>query len=72
MARFQVEAAFDEDAGVWFVRHSDVPGLVTEAPSLDGLVEKLTVLIPGLVNDGEPVRFTLIVRDIAGKPLAFA
>jgi hypothetical protein len=74
MARVQVKAAFDKDAGVWFVRDSNVPGLATEAPSLDGLVEKLSVMIPELLNgdDSEAVRFTLTVHVIAGKRTAVA
>ena len=36
--RFMVD--FDEDAQVWFVRDSSLPGLRTEALSLDALVAK--------------------------------
>jgi hypothetical protein len=42
-----VKAAFDPDAGVWYTKSSDVHGLRIEAPTLDGLVER----IPGAVQD---------------------
>ncbi len=45
--RFMVD--FDEDAQVWFVRDSSLPGLRTEALSLDALVAKLKVMVPDLL-----------------------
>jgi hypothetical protein len=42
-----VEAAFDPEARVWFVRTSTLPGLHAEASSLEALRDKL----PGLVED---------------------
>ena len=41
------------EAGVWVATSDDVPGLVTEAESLDVLSDKLKVLVPELldVND---------------------
>jgi len=42
-----VKAAFDPDAGVWFVESSDLPGLNLESETLDGLRERL----PGAVAD---------------------
>jgi predicted RNase H-like HicB family nuclease len=47
---FRVEAEFDHEAGVWYVSDSDVPGLSTEAPSLDELMAKLQVMIPDLLD----------------------
>lgn len=46
--RFDVE--WDHDAQVWWVAESDVPGLCTEAETLDSLTERLMVLIPELVE----------------------
>ena len=37
----QVRAFWDEEAKVWVAESDDVPGLVTEAPSVDQLIEKL-------------------------------
>ncbi len=42
-----IRCAWDEEAGVWFVNESDIPGLVTEAPSLEALRLKL----PGMIQD---------------------
>ena len=42
-----VKAAYDSDAGVWYVEHSDLPGVNLEAPTLDRLRE----LIPAAVLD---------------------
>jgi hypothetical protein len=36
------------EAKVWFVADSDVPGLATEAPTVDDLLRKLKVMIPEL------------------------
>lgn len=60
MATFKVEAAYDEDAGVWYVCNSNLPGLATEAPTVDELVAKLKVMIPDLISaqakqDGERI-----------------
>jgi predicted RNase H-like HicB family nuclease len=45
-----VHASWDEEAKVWVVRSDDVPGLATEAPSLDMLVPKLKTMIPELLD----------------------
>lgn len=47
----QVRAFWDAEAKVWVAESDDVPGLVTEAPSVDGLIEKLKVLIPELLAE---------------------
>lgn len=55
-----VRAAFDPEAGVWFVESSDVPGLAAEAESVEALGEKLPGMIAdlleenGMDGDGEP------------------
>jgi predicted RNase H-like HicB family nuclease len=42
-----VKATWDPEAGVWVAESGDVPGLVTEAETLDVLTDKL----PGLIQD---------------------
>jgi hypothetical protein len=49
-----VNAARDEDAGVWFVESSDLPGLHVEAPTLDSLVEIVVDVAPDLVAANLP------------------
>ena len=52
----QVRAFWDEEAKVWVAESDDVPGLVTEAESVDQLIEKLKVLIPELLAENGIVR----------------
>lgn len=40
----------DDEAGVWVVTSDDVPGLAIEAPSLDGLFQRLSVVVPELLE----------------------
>lgn len=47
---FNVQAFWDSEAGVWVAESDDVPGLVTEAPTPQGLLEKLRVLVPELLE----------------------
>ena len=51
VAHFKVEAAYDRESGVWYVCESNVPGLATEAASLDELAEKLAIMIPDLTRE---------------------
>lgn len=48
--QFFVHAAWDDEAKVWFVADTDVPGLATEAPSIDALAAKLKVMIPEMLE----------------------
>lgn len=56
----KVYAFWDEEAEVWVASSDDVPGLATEAASLDELKEKLLVLVPELIdlNDNTPFDHT--------------
>ena len=47
---YTVEARWDAEARVWVAESSDVPGLATEASSLDQLIKKLRVMIPELLQ----------------------
>ncbi|MFZ5654150.1 MAG: DUF1902 domain-containing protein [Pseudomonadota bacterium] len=64
-----VKAARDQEAGVWFVESSDVPGLNLEADSLETLAAKLPGAIldlleagGGLGDDGYDVPVELIAH----------
>jgi len=65
MRNFNVVTIWDPDEGVWVATSDDVPGLTTEAPSMEALIEKLKVMIPELLDangykqDGNEVPFTL-------------
>jgi len=45
-----VKAIWDDEAKVWVATSDDVPGLVTEADTCEGLLNKLQILIPELLE----------------------
>jgi predicted RNase H-like HicB family nuclease len=45
-----VRAEWDENAQVWVATSDDVPGLATERETLEGLIEKLKIMIPELLE----------------------
>jgi len=49
-----VRAEWDDDACVWVATSDDVPGLATEAKTVEGLMAKLEIMLPELLdaNDG--------------------
>ena len=68
-----VRAEWDEVAGVWVATSDDVPGLATEEETMEGLVEKLKIIIPELLEaNGESsnaeIPFELLTRrfEVAG------
>ncbi len=50
MKPFEVFAEFDNEAEVWVATSDDVPGLVTEAETMELLVKRLQTLIPELME----------------------
>ena len=46
-----VKAEWDEEAKVWVATSDDVPGLVTEAETMEALFSKLEVNIPELLAE---------------------
>lgn len=64
MPQVHVTAFWDAEASVWVAESEDVPGLITEAETMEALVKKLEVLIPELLDengypDGIEVPFEL-------------
>ena len=58
MRIFAFEANWDDEAEVWWISETSVPGLVTEASTLDELYRKLSVMIPEMLeteNAGNPL-----------------
>lgn len=45
-----VHVAFDEEAGVWYVAHSDVPGLNLENERVSDLLRRIEDTVPDLVE----------------------
>ncbi len=48
MEELFVTVFWDDEAKVWFVSESNIPGLATEAESESEMLEKLKVLVPEL------------------------
>jgi hypothetical protein len=46
---FQVNALWDNDSSVWVATSNDVPGLATEAETLEALRQKLREMVPELL-----------------------
>ena len=47
---FNVAAAWDAECRMWYVSHSDVPGLNTEAETLEALIDRVTAIAPELLE----------------------
>lgn len=71
-----VKAIWDPDASVWVATSEDVPGLVTEAATVEALALKLRVMIPELLAANKadsrsyPTSFELVSRRRECIPLA--
>ncbi len=48
-AVYQVNAIWDEEVAVWVATSEDVPGLVTEAETIEALSQKLRYMVPDLL-----------------------
>lgn len=47
---YRIQADWDQEAGVWCATSDDVPGLATEAATIESLTKKLRVMIPELLE----------------------
>jgi len=47
---YQIDAFWDTDSAVWVATSDDVPGLVTEADTIEILSQKLRSMIPELLR----------------------
>ncbi|HQU15457.1 MAG: hypothetical protein B7Z66_07305 [Chromatiales bacterium 21-64-14] len=71
-----IRAEWDPDAKVWVCTSDDVPGLATEADTVEELLVKLRVMVPELLDangvpDGPDVPFELMARMVSsGRALA--
>ena len=50
MRQYHVVAKWDSEAKVWFAESDDIPGLVTEADTLEALIERITAVAPELLE----------------------
>ncbi|CAK0741220.1 DUF1902 domain-containing protein [Gammaproteobacteria bacterium] len=62
-----VKAIWDDDAKVWVASSYDLPGLNTEADTAELLVEKLSLMIPDLLDanhlDAEPSEVEFCIQS---------
>ncbi len=64
-----IGAEWDAEATVWVATSDDVPGLATEAETLDALAAKLECMVPELLDanaypEGPDIPFELLARRI--------
>lgn len=51
MRSLRVEATWDDEASVWVATSEDIPGLATEADTIEELRTKLIALVPELMAE---------------------
>ena len=67
----KVRAEWDDEAGVWVAESTNLPGLVTEADTVEALLNKLRIMIPELLSYSpdlaagflSEIQMTLVRRD---------
>ena len=47
---YSIRAEWDDEASTWVATSDDVPGLVTEAQTLETLLAKLRVMVPEMLE----------------------
>jgi predicted RNase H-like HicB family nuclease len=62
-----IRAEWDDEVQVWVASSDDVPGLATEEKTLEGLIQKLKIMIPELLEANgtemkQEIPFELISR----------
>jgi predicted RNase H-like HicB family nuclease len=67
-----VRAEWDNKARVWVATSDDVPGLATEAETVESLIGKLRVMIPELLEaNGSPMEYE-VPFEILSRRFEFA
>ena len=72
---YLVRADWDAEAKVWVATSDDVPGLATEADTLELLTQKLEIMVPELLEINgatltQAVQFELLARRLSVAPLS--
>jgi hypothetical protein len=65
-----VKAIWDPEASVWVAHSDDVPGLITEAATVDALLGKLPRMIQDFLDDEDGVDIDVpiqLVAETAGR-----
>ena len=63
--KYEVRVEWDEEAKVWYVAETNVPGLVAEAETIEAMLAKLNVMVPEMLEEngltvGAEVPFELL------------
>jgi predicted RNase H-like HicB family nuclease len=48
--KIHIKVQWDEEADVWVAESEDLPGLITEADTTEGIIERLHTLVPELLE----------------------
>lgn len=62
--KYLVTAQWDDAAGVWVATSQDIPGLVTEAATLDDLLKRVVAVAPELLADNDVADASSGIVDI--------
>lgn len=54
MKPLKINAEWDNEAAVWVATSDEVEGLAIEASTMDGLIERLKIVIPELLELNHP------------------
>lgn len=54
LMNFKINVQWDDEARVWYVEDSNVPGLVAEAPTVEAMQALLRVRVPELLELNMP------------------
>lgn len=65
MTMIVVKAGFDDEAGVWFVEHSDLDGLNVEAPSMEAFRRQVELAVGDLLEEAGGPAFDVPIEIIA-------
>ena len=63
---YHVQADWDPEGNVWVATSDDVPGLATEAETIEELTARLRTMIPELLEANG-----LLPASVPGDPVAF-
>lgn len=72
--KYLVQTVWDPEAKVWFASSDDVPGLVTEADTIEALKAKLQTMVPeilainGHLPTGDRIQFDGIIATWISLP----
>jgi len=68
---YEISVEWDDEAGVWYVEHSNVPGLAGEAATLEAMVALLHVRVPEMLEEnGCPAADDIPLRLLTTAHLA--